>query len=152
MHGGLAKTLLILGLVGGVAIYNLGLKQRAETEAAPMIRVFFDEAQTDELTQGETLDWGEIGSGVWTRTLYVNNTGNAPVILKFNYSGDHLPMGWAEYWDYDGTALAQNELRTITITLVIPQYNSPGVWEWDSSITAVPAYNHTMPSDNWMSS
>ena len=138
MHHGLAKTILILGLVGSVVIYSLGLKQRAEIEAVSMIRVFFDEAQTDELKQGETLDWGKIGSGVWTLTLYVNNTGNTPVILRFNYSRDQLPEGCAEYWDYDGTPLAHNELRTITITLVIPQYISSGVWECDSSITAVP--------------
>jgi hypothetical protein len=150
--GGLAKTILVLGLVGSVVICNFGLKQIAEIEAVTMIRVFFDEAQTDELKQGGTFDWGEIGSGVWTLTLYVNNTGNTPVILGFNYGGDHLPRGLAEYWDYDGTPLAQNELRTVTITLVVPQHISPGVWEWDSSITAVPAHYDTMPCNNWMPS
>jgi hypothetical protein len=146
----LAKTILVLGLIGSFVICNFGLKQRAENEALTMIRVFFDKAQTDELTQGETFDWGEIGSGVWTLTLYVNNTANAPVILGFNYGGDHLPVGLAEYWDYDGTALAHNELRTVTITLVVSQYISPGAWEWDSSITAVPACDDTMPLYNAM--
>jgi hypothetical protein len=140
LHGDLAKTILVLGLIGSFVICNFGLKQRAENEAGTMIRVFFDEAQTDELTQGETFDWGEIGPGVWTLTLYVNNTGNTPVILGFNYGGDHLPMGWAEHWDYDGTPLAQNEVKTVTITLVVPQCVSAKVWEWDSSITAVPMH------------
>jgi hypothetical protein len=140
LHGGLAKTVLVLGLVGSVVICNFGLKQIAQIKAEPQVRAFFDEAQRYELPKGGTLDWGKIGPGVWTLTLYVNNTGNTPVILGFNYGGDHLPVGCAEYWDYDGTPLAQNELKTVTITLVVPQCVSAKVWEWDSSITAVPMH------------
>jgi len=139
MIGGLAKTILVLGLVGGVFAYNLGLEQRAEIEAVTMIKVFFDQAQTRELQQGATFNWGKICSGVWTLTLYVNNTGNDDVILGFNYRGDQLPGGWIEYWDYDNTPLVHNELRTVTITLVLPEYVDAGVYEWESSITATPA-------------
>lgn len=139
MPGVLATTILVLGLVGGVVVYNLGFYQRAEIEAVTTIRVFFDAAQTQELKQGDTISWGKIGSGVWTLTLYVNNTGNVPVILGFNYRQDQFPMGWAEYWDYDGTPVAHHEVRIVTITLVVPTYVSAGIWEWDSWIQAVPA-------------
>jgi len=139
LFGVLATTMLVSGLVVAVVVYNLGFRQRAEVEAVSMIRVFFDAAQTMELKQGDTLNWGKVGTGVWTQTLYVNNTGNAPVILSFNYNPGQLPGGWANFWDYDGTALALNELRTVTITLVVPTYVGAGEYWWDSGITAMPA-------------
>ena len=139
MLGGLAKTILFLVLVGAVVVYNLRFCQRAEFKAVTMVKVFFDQAQTRELQQGATFNWGKICSGVWTLTLYVNNTGNDDVILGFNYRGDQLPEGWIEYWDYDNTPLVHNELRTVTITLVLPEYVDAGVYEWKSSITATPA-------------
>ena len=138
MPGVLATTILVLGLVGGVVVYNLGFYQRAEIEAVTKIRVFFDAEQTSELKQGDTLNWGIISSGVWTMPLYINNTGNAPVILGFNYRQDQLPGGWAQYWDYDSTPLAHHEVRIVTITLVLPQYVDAGVREWESWITATP--------------
>ena len=134
----LATAILVLGLVGGVVIYDLGFRQRAEIEAVTMIKVFFDQAQTQELQQGATIDWGKIGSGVWTMTLYVNNTGNVPIILGFNYRGDQLPEGWNEYWNYDGIPLVHHELRTVTITLVVPTPVGAGAYECDSGITATP--------------
>jgi hypothetical protein len=139
LHGGLATTILVLGLVGAVVVHNLGFKQKGGIEAVTMIRVFFDAAQTQELKQGDTISWGKIGSGVWTLPLYVNNTGNVPVILRFSYRGDQLPVGWTEYWDYDGISLAHNELRKVTITLVLPTHVSAGVYECDSWIRATPA-------------
>jgi hypothetical protein len=139
LHGDLATIILVLGLVGAVVVHDLGSKQKAEIEAVTTIRVFFDAAQTQELKQGDTISWGKIGSGVWTLPLYVNNTENVPVILRFNYRGDQLPEGWAEYWDYNGISLAHNELRTVTITLVLPTYVSAGTYECDSCITATPA-------------
>ena len=73
-------------------------------------------------------------------TLYVNNTGNVDVILGFNYRRDQLPRGWNEYWDYDCTPVVHNELRTVTITLVLPEYVGAGIYECDSWITATPVH------------
>jgi hypothetical protein len=137
--GGLAKTILVLGLVGAVVVYNLGFCQRAEIEAVTMIKVFFDQAQTQELQQGETIDWSEVHEGIQTKSLWINNTGPVAAVLQFNYNGQQLPGGWMEYWDYDNTPLVHNELRTVTITLVLPEYVDAGVYDWESSITATPA-------------
>ena len=138
LFGAIAATILGLGIVGAVVVYHFGFRQRAEVEAVSMIRIFFDEAQTNELQQGSTIDWGKIGSGTWKLTLYVNNTGNVPVTLTFDYNRGQMPGDWIEYWDYDGTALAHFDLRIVTITLVLPTYVSAGTWEWDSWIRAVP--------------
>jgi len=138
LFGALATIIIVLGIAGAVVVYNLGFRQRAEIEAVSMIRVFFDETQTDELEQGETINWGKIGSGTWTLTLYVNNTGNSPVTLSFDYRRDQIPGDWVEYWNYDGSPLAQYETRTVTITLILPTYVSAGTWEWDSWIRAIP--------------
>lgn len=135
-----AKIILVLTLMGSIAFCHFGFHHRAEVKPVAMIKVFFDQAQTQELKQGGTLNWGKISSGVWTLTLYVNNTGSADVILKLNYRRDQLPEGLIEYWDYDGTPLAHNELRKVTITLVVPEHFDAGVYECESSITATPAY------------
>jgi len=138
LFGALATIIIVLGIAAAVVIYNLGFRQRAEIEAVSMIRVFFDEMQTDELEQGETINWGKIGSGTWTLPLYVNNTGNGPVTLSFDYRRDQIPGDWVEYWDYNGSPLAQYETRPVTITLILPPYISAGTWEWDSWIRATP--------------
>lgn len=139
MIGGLAKTILVLGLAVALVHFNLGFHLRAEVKPVAFVRVFFDKAQTQELKQGATFNWGKISSGVWTLTLYVNNTGNDDAILDFKYHGHQLPENWMEYWDYDGTPLAHNELRKVTITLVVPEGLDAGVYEWNSWITATPA-------------
>jgi len=137
---GILKTILVLGLVGVIGVYNLGFCQSAKKiKAVTMIKIFFDQAQTQELQKGATLHWGKICSGVWTLTLYVNNTGNVDVILGFNNRGN-LPKGWIEYWDYDDTPLVHNELRTVTITLEVPEDVTAGVYKWGSSITATRAH------------
>lgn len=139
----LAKIILVITLIVSIAVYHFGFHQRTEVKSLA-IKVFFDQAQTQELKQGATLNWGKISPGVWKLTLYVNNTGSANVILRFNYRENQLPKGLTEYWDYDGTPLAHNELRKVTITLVIPEHVDAGVYEFESSITATPAYYDTI--------
>ena len=137
--GVLATTILVLGLVGGVVIYDLGFRQRVDILPVAIIKVFTDAEQTEELKQGEMIDWGPISTGTYTQTLWINNTGPVDAVLGFNYRGDQLPGGWMEYWDYDNTPLVHNELRTVTITLVLPEHVGAGVYEWESSIIAMPA-------------
>ncbi len=139
LFGALITIICVLGIVGAVVVYHLGFRQRAEIEAVSMIRVFYDELQTQELLPGTTFDWGSISSGTHLLTLYVNNTGNGPVTLSFDYDRGRMPGDWVEYWDYTGTPLAQYETRTVTITLILPTYISAGTWEWDSWIRATPA-------------
>jgi hypothetical protein len=139
MIGGLATTILVLGLVGGVVIYDLGFCQRADILPVAIIKVFTDAEQTEELKQGETIDWSEVHEGIQTKLLWINNTGPVDAVLGFNYRGDQLPGGWMEYWDYNNIPLVPNELRTVTVTLVLPEHVGAGVYEWESSIIATPA-------------
>jgi hypothetical protein len=137
--GGLAKTILVLVLVGAVAVYNLGFCQRAEIEAVTMIKVFFDEAQTQELTQGATIDWGQVHSGNQTKSLWINNTGSVPAVLQFNHNGQQFPMDWKNSWDYDGSPLAAGDTVKVTITLELPENIGAGEYMWDSGISATQA-------------
>jgi len=132
--------LLAVALVGAAVWYNLGFRQRAEVSPVAMIKVFFDEAQTNELKQGEYLDWGTITYGsTYTMELWINNTGSVNAILQFNVRQDQFPGDWQNYWDYDGSTLAPKELLKVTITLVTPADIGAGHYEWESWIAATEA-------------
>jgi hypothetical protein len=134
--GVLAITILTIGLIGAVVYYNLGFRQRADVLPVAIIKVFTNADQTEELKQGEMIDWGEISTGTYTQSLWINNTGSVAALIGFNYRGDQLPGDWQNYWDYDGSPLAPNDVVQVTITLVLPENVGAGHYEWDSWITA----------------
>jgi hypothetical protein len=134
--GVLAIIIVVSGLVAAVVYYNLGFRQRADILPVARIKVYTNEAQTDEVEQGENLDWGEVHSGTNTKELWINNTGGVYALLAFNYNPQQLPGDWTETWDYNDISLAPKELRKVTITLTLPENIGAGHYEWDSGITA----------------
>jgi len=132
---GVLVTVLAIGLAVAAVWYNLGFRQRAEVKPVAIVKVFFDEAQTDELTQGETIDWGEVHTGIQTKSLWINNTGPVPAVLQFNYNPQQLPWDWKNYWDYDGSPLAVGQTIMVTITLELPENIGVGEYWWDSGIS-----------------
>jgi len=141
------KKVLLLGLVIIVAIalvgaavwWNLGFRQGADVTPVAIVSVFQDEAQTDELEQGEMLYWGEVHSGIQNMSLWINNTGSVNATLQFNYNGEQLPGDWQNYWDYTGDPLLVGETVMVTITLELPENVGVGHYEWDSGISATEA-------------
>jgi hypothetical protein len=135
--GGLVITVLAIGLVAAVVYYNLGFRQSAEVTPVAIVKVFTNAEQTDELTQGEMIAWGEVHAGEQTKSLWINNTGPAGAVLQFNVDQQQLQQwGWTETWTYDNTPLEQNELRPVTITLELPADIGAGHYEWNAGITA----------------
>ena len=136
MLGGLAKTILVLGLIGAVVVHNLGFRQHAVVHPVAIITVYTDETLTEELKQGEMLDWGTISSGTHTMDLWIKNTGSVKAFIGFNYNPQQLPRDWQNYWNYDNEPIAPSEVVQVTITLIIPENIGSGHYEWDSGITA----------------
>lgn len=135
--GVLAIIIVVSGLVAAVVYYNLGFRQRADVLPVAIVKVFTNVEQTDELKQGEMIDWGEVLAGSTNnKDLWINNTGAVPAVLQFNYRQDQMPWDWQNYWNYDGSPLAPNAVVHVTITLVVPENVGAGHYEWDSWITA----------------
>jgi hypothetical protein len=134
---GILVTVLAIVLVGAVVYYNLGFRQSAEVTPVAIVKVFTNEAQTDELTQNEMIAWGEVHAGSQPKSLWINNTGPAGAVLQFNPDQQQLQQwGWTETWDYDNTPLEHNELRPVIITLTLPENIGVGHFEWNAGITA----------------
>jgi hypothetical protein len=135
--GGLVIAVLAIGLVAAVVYYNLGFRQSAEVTPVAIVKVFTNAEQTDELTQGEMIAWGEVHAGEQTKSLWINNTGPVDADLQFNYDQQQLQQwGWTETWDYNSVPLVHNELREVVITLTLPENFGAGHYEWNAGITA----------------
>ena len=134
--GVLVTTILVLGLVGAVVYYNLGFRQRADVLPEAIITVYTNEALTEELTQGEYLDWGPISSGTNLMDLWINNTGLVDALIRFDYDHQQLPGDWTETWDYNDVPIAPNEVRKVTINFTLAQDIGAGHYEWNSWINA----------------
>jgi hypothetical protein len=137
--GVLATTILVLGLVGAVVIYNFGFRQRFEVVSAAKITVFLDIEGTQELQQGQTLTWGQITTtDPQHQTLYIKNTGTVNVTLQFNYDTQQFPGDWSLSWDYDNIKVLTGENRTVIMTLTLPSNIGEGTQECNSWIAATP--------------
>jgi len=93
------------------------------------IDLYWDQALTDVIEDGEEYDWGEIEAGESsTMTLYCSNTGNVPVYLTM-YNQDHDPASIQQYlihsWDYNGIAIPVNGSRRVIFTLGIDTDTPP---------------------------
>ena len=136
--GVLAITIIAIALVGAVVYYQLGFKQRADVLPEAIITVYTNEALTEELEQGEMLDWGEISTGKYTMDLWINNTGSVDALIALqNYGGfPGGPGGWTETWDYNNVPIVPGAVVKVTITLTLPADIGAGHYEWDSGIMA----------------
>ena len=126
-------------MVGAVVIYNFGFRQRFEVVSAAKIKVFLNVEGTQELQQGNYLDWGPITStDPQQKMLYIKNVGTVDVTLAFNYDGQQIPQGWSLTWDYNGDPVAQGAAIPVTITLALPSTVGEGNYECNSWIQATP--------------
>ncbi len=82
----------------------------SQVQTTVSITVYADSACTQTAT---SIDWGNLGAGATvSRTLYIKNTGNAPVMLSLSTNG-WTPIRTQQYltlsWNLDGRTLAINE-------------------------------------------
>jgi len=130
---------LIVGVVIAAVWWGIGFKQHAIVPVTASVNIFFDEAQTQELTHDGTIEWGEVHSGNQTTLLYINNTGPANAILQYNVNWEQLPGGWNTSWNYTGSTLPVGETIVVEITLELPEDVGSGEYWWDSGISCTAA-------------
>jgi len=93
------------------------------------IRIWLNAGKTIELANGGKLQWTTVFTGINTKSYWIQNDGTVPVTLTLTVASN-LPSGWTETWNYDGTALAVGETRTVTLTLTVPTGTPKGTYTW----------------------
>ena len=121
---GIIVALVAVGLILTVTTAGLlSVSQTVESEGtvtAINLGVFSDSGCTQTLT---AIEWGNISPGdSVTRTIYVKNTGNAPITLSMGTEG-WMPYIAPEYitisWNRQGTVLNQEQSVSATVTLSV---------------------------------
>ena len=84
------------------------------------VGVYSDSACTQNLT---SISWGTVRPGESVnRTVYVKNTGNAPIILSMAVSGWNPPAANGQItvsWDKEGSSLGAGQSAAATIVLSV---------------------------------
>jgi hypothetical protein len=144
---GVVATTIAIGLVAAVVIFHFGFQQHFEVVSGATLRIFYDAGLTNELQQGQTLDWGQItDSSPKTKTLYIEDVGTADATLELGYDPNQPPwnQGWSLSWDYiDGTVVVHGPHNsghsiTVILTLTLPETLNAGSWTCGSEIRATP--------------
>ncbi len=113
-----------VALVGGLAVSGILSTSRtigtSGTVKAINVEVYWDSECTQVVND---MDWGfwEPNSIV-NKTVYIKNTGNAPLTLSMSYAG-WSPVEAGEYitlsWDKEGTQIVADEVVQAILTLSI---------------------------------
>jgi hypothetical protein len=117
-------TAVSLALIVGIAVSGLLTTSRTlrstGTVKAINVEVYWDAACTQTI---DSIDWGfaEPGDNI-VKTVYVKNTGTAPMTLSMSYS-DWDPVATGNYlslsWNRESTSLGLGEVIDSTITLTV---------------------------------
>jgi len=129
-----ATVTILIATALGISQYVLYYPNTATFSEVIEIGVYDDPQCLSKLTNGTTIDWGVVAVGTNTKIFWIKNHGNSMVTLSLVSSG--LPSGWSISWDYDGTEVAPNEVRKVTIILTVPSEAIAGTYYWDTWITA----------------
>ena len=99
------------------------------------VEVYWDSGCTDTVS---AINWGILEPGdSLTKTVYVKNTGNAPVTLKMTCSGwdppeavDHFTLSW----DKEGAVIPPDAVVAVVLTLSVSDAIY-GITDFSSTIT-----------------
>jgi hypothetical protein len=114
-----AGIILTAIVVGAILYYSYKINATGRIKAIG-IKVYADLDCTKEVS---SVYWGEVPSGGYAETtVYIKNTGNAPVNLSLT-TENWQPSTASQYltlvWDYAGTPLTANEVRRVKLTLKV---------------------------------
>src|SRR3989304_2306696 len=112
---GLFLTIAASGvLVSSQTVQNSGIVASAN------VGLYSDYSGTQSIS---SINWGTVSpSGSITKTVYVKNTGNAPITLsmtKTNWNPASADGPITLVWDREGTVLSANQVVAATFTLSV---------------------------------
>jgi hypothetical protein len=122
----LLLVIISVALVGALAVSGILSTSRtigsSGTVKAINVEVYWDSECTQVVSE---VDWGfcDPGSTI-DKTVYIKNTGNAPLALSMTYSG-WSPTEASDYislsWDSEGAEIAAGSVKTAVLTLSISE-------------------------------
>jgi len=113
-----------LALMGGLAVSGLLTTSRILSSTGSVVainvEVYWDIGCTQVVTD---IDWGNCEPGdVVNMTIFVKNTGNAPMTLNMSYSGWN-PVEAGNYislsWDQEGASIDADQVVAAVLTLSV---------------------------------
>ena len=123
-HLALLLISISLALAGGIAVTGLLTSSRiigsSGTVKAINVEVYWDSLCTQVV---DTIEWGllEPGDSV-NKTVYIKNTGNAPLTLNMFYTGwvpleagDHITLSWNK----EGATIDPDGVTSAVLTLSV---------------------------------
>ena len=117
-------VLLVIALIGSFGVYGLLTSSRNITSSGTVkainVEVYWDQGCTQIV---DNVDWGFAEPGdASSKTIYIKNSGNAPLILGLSYSdwvpteaGDSITLAW----DQEGTTINAGDVQQAVLTLSI---------------------------------
>lgn len=134
----LVSIMMLVAVAAAAVIFHLHFKQRLVLVTGAKIKVYYDKGLTQELKQGDTLDWGTHGTTEdLTKDFWIKNTGSVDVTLNFGWSGEHPWMSMS--WNYtEGTVLSTDEVIHVQVVLDLPENIGAGEYWWDGWFEAIP--------------
>ncbi len=116
-----------LGLVLAVPIINMPMTAHVESTTGYVMTV-----DSNPYSSDQTIAWGTVTTGVYTKTVSIQNTGNAPLTIAFATSG--LSSGWTLTCDLPASVGAYATVSGM-LTLTVPANVPAGDYSFSASIT-----------------
>lgn len=139
-----AVACVISCLVSSVVTYALVSRSVTVVSVGVVLTVNVGVYRDPECTQNLTaIDWGKVPvGGSVDRTIYLKNTGTAPITLGMTLTG-WLPSGAEQYiditWDRQDVVLAAGESCAATLTLSVSQ-DITGITNFSVNIVVTGTY------------
>lgn len=121
----LVASLLIT--VGAVITISMPMTAHVDSVSGYTITV-----ASTPYTSGQTIAWGTVTTGTYTKTVNIQNTGNSPLAVAFVASG--LSSGWTLTSDLPASVGAYATVSG-TLTLTVPANVPAGDYSFSATIT-----------------
>jgi len=131
-------AMLVFALLGSFGVYGLLTYSRTISSSGILkainVEIYWEQSCTQVV---ENVDWGyaEPGDTV-SKTIYVKNSGNAPLTLSLSYS-DWAPVEAGDFitlaWDQEGTTVNAGDVQQAILTLTVSN-NIAGVTDFSFNI------------------
>ena len=133
---GIILSALALG-GGAIAAYGALVQQATNTNTAELstTEVFRYNIGTTTYTDGDPISWPPLTRGANTVTYTVTNVLSTVEITVWILNST-MPDGWTVSAAVNGTVIPASNVRTIVVTVTVPETAAAGVYTWNSSVYA----------------
>ena len=134
----IGTILIALALGGGaIAVFAPLVQQATNTNSGTLTttEIFRYNIGTQTYTDGDPINWPPLVRGNNTVIYTVTNTLSTEEITVYILNST-LPVGWTMTAVTNGTVIPAMNMRSINVTVNIPELTPAGDYTWNSSVYA----------------